>query len=135
MLVRCCLPSFCLLLAVSLMGCGGGPKLPKPVDISGTVTLKGKPLDGATLGFTAIGTGLPAKNRYVSAVTNEAGKYEAKNVLPSEYMVTVNKPTEATNAEMPSANPNSKELAKYSGNSELRATISESATTHNFDLK
>ena len=58
-----------LLSVIALVGCGGGPDLPEMGQVSGTVTLDGQPLDGATIEF------VPQSGRPSSAITDAEGKY------------------------------------------------------------
>jgi len=75
-----------------LVGCGeSGPKL---VPVSGTVTLNGKPLEGASVAFqpdASLQDGLPAGD-----VTGPDGNYRANTkgrsgVMPGKYKVVVTK--------------------------------------------
>lgn len=70
----------CFAAVVPLLGCSGRHTdkwrvgLPTPVPAAGTVTYKGKPLDGATVVFLA---SVPGKNRSLAAVANTdaAGRF------------------------------------------------------------
>jgi len=73
-----------------LVGCGeSGPKL---VPVSGTVTLNGKPLEGASIAFQPTSQdGIPAGD-----VTGPDGNYKAitkgrSGVMPGKYKVVVTK--------------------------------------------
>ncbi len=128
----------CSLLACLAIGCGG-VELPKPVPVTGRVTQTGKPVAGATIGFTAIGAGLPAKYRYVSGTTDDTGMFQIEEVYPTEYMVTVTESTASTEipadaAAVVPASANAGKLAKYSGNSPLRANVTSDETSFEFKL-
>lgn len=130
-----------LLLTALLAGCGG-EGLPKPVVVTGRVVQAGKPIAGATIGFSAIGPELPAKYRYVAGSTDDSGQYEIASVYPTEYMVTISKPAAAaTAAVVPNdatsapATTNARELARYGDNSPLRAKVSAEETSFEFELK
>jgi hypothetical protein len=92
MLIRKSAPCWLLaLLAVcTLVGCG--PTRPATVKVSGTVTLDGEAVEGATVAFYPTGEGLPARG-----VTDAAGNfslttYEAGDgALPGEHRVAVSK--------------------------------------------
>lgn len=84
-----------LILFPLLAGCGGGPR---PVKVSGTVTLDGQPVEGATVQFVpAGGTGRPAVG-----LTRADGGFELTThenndgALPGDYkvVVTYNPPVE-----------------------------------------
>lgn len=131
----------CALLAVLLVGCGG-PKLPEPVMVTGRVMQAGKPVTGATIGFSAIGPELPAKYRYAAGTTDDSGQFEIASVYPTEYMVSISKPAAAATATaVPSdaaaapATTNARELAKYGDNSPLRAKVTAEETSFEFDLQ
>jgi hypothetical protein len=79
-------------MTVAMIGCGeSGPKL---VPVSGTVTLNGKPLEGAEIVFTpdpASTEGQPAVD-----MTGPAGNYKAmtrgrSGVVPGKYKVVITK--------------------------------------------
>lgn len=65
-------------VAVAAIGCGMGPDdQPELADVSGTVTLDGKPYEGAQVVFG------PTTGRSSSAITDQEGYYEL-NYLPDE---------------------------------------------------
>ena len=67
-------------LPLAVLGCGGvtPDKNPDPVEITGTVTLGGKPVDGATMNFQTTGQGAQA------LIPIKAGKYKGV-VIPGKY--------------------------------------------------
>ncbi len=80
-----------LLTTVAIIGCGGGgDDLPDVVPVSGTVTLNGEPLQGASVTF--MGTGRPCYG-----ATDENGKYTIKDLNGREgcptgkYKVVISK--------------------------------------------
>ena len=79
------------LLGVPLFGCGG-ESLPKRVPVSGSVTYKGKAVEGATVGFLCEGA-----PRMASGITDKDGKftlttYEPNDgAIPGKHTVTVTK--------------------------------------------
>ena len=78
------------LLAVLIAGCGGGLDL---IPVSGTVTLDGKPVDGAAVVFVPVAGGPVA-----SGTTEAGGKFRLMTVnepgaVPGEHHVTVTKQT------------------------------------------
>ncbi len=90
--------SVCVLiaLALSIPGCGGKPpgvKLPPTTPFGGTVTLDGKPLEGAGVTFMPL-----SKNEYLAVgKTDASGKYElltvasesVKGAVPGDYKVRI----------------------------------------------
>lgn len=80
------------LLLASLVGCSGGPK---PLPVSGVVTLDGQPVADAGVMF------FPAESGPVASGTTDAnGKFQLKTtntlgVLPGEYRVAITKKEES----------------------------------------
>lgn len=63
--------SLCALCLISLCGCGGKPAgYPDTAPVTGTVTLDGAPLEGASISFA------PPKGRASGGTTDAEGKYE-----------------------------------------------------------
>lgn len=117
------------IICLALCGCGdsGG-------EVSGTVTLDGEPLSGATVEFTPKGGGRPAMGE-----TNEKGKFKLEYLvdqpeLPEgEYIVRITTATskedeEGNTVEIPERVPE-----KYNANSELKVKVP--GGDYNFDLK
>jgi len=82
-----------------LVGCSGGPKVPKTVHVSGKITYNDKPLAGAEVGFVS-----KFDNKDVLAargVTNDRGEFtlstyidpqhEVAGATPGDFVVTVTK--------------------------------------------
>lgn len=116
------------------VGCGGGPTVP----VSGTVTLDGEPLEGATVIFTPQDDGRPSAAR-----TDSEGRYEltfsrdARGALPGKHVVTISTYSgEDTDSDPEYAIPASPEKvpAKYNVNSELVETVEQGGNTIDFDL-
>lgn len=87
---------------LSLAGCGGGDAgtadRPATVPVQGTVTLDGKPIEGATVTFmpaTQARPGQPAQGHAAVSRTDAEGHYElmtfeaGDGVVPGDYVVTV----------------------------------------------
>lgn len=74
-----------LCLPLAVLGCGGidPGKNDEPVEVSGSVTRNGKPLDGVVLNFQATGPGAQA------IIPVKAGKYKGV-VIPGTYTYYVN---------------------------------------------
>lgn len=79
------------LLTISVVGCSGESR-PPTYPVSGTVTLKGKPVEKATLTFVPMEKGEPA-----SAITDANGKYSLTTYIagdgarPGAYRIKVAK--------------------------------------------
>ncbi len=96
--------SFLLVLLGALCGCGGSAEVPKVfsnlVPTSGTVTLNGKPLQGAAITFVPVGNDAV---RRAYGKTDATGRYElmtpvrgrsideSKGAIPGKYQVMINK--------------------------------------------
>ncbi|HWL10610.1 MAG TPA: hypothetical protein VNQ76_19545, partial [Planctomicrobium sp.] len=120
-------------------GCSQERRLPTPVQVTGTITFEGKPVDSVNVLFAAISEGLPGKYRYAEAKTNASGEYTVPKIYPAEYMVQVIKvdPSAApADAEQGPAVPlASAEFAPYGSESPLRAVVNSDATQFDFELK
>jgi hypothetical protein len=64
-----------LVIPTCLIGCGGSER-PSLVKATGTVTLDGKPLEGAIVGFQPVTDAKAKYQRPSSAVTDAAGKFQ-----------------------------------------------------------
>lgn len=120
-------------LAVTV-GCGGGETVP----VSGTVTLDGEPLDGATIVFTPQEGGRPSAAR-----TDSNGYYNlvygrgAAGAVPGEHLVTISTYIEEdTDSDPEDALAGSAERvpARYNVNSELVENVEYGRNTIDFDL-
>ncbi len=104
----------------------GATPAPRPANVTGSVTLDGKPLAGATIVFTPVKEGRPA-----SAVTDAQGRYSfstsAKDtsISPGVYRVTI---TEGDSQDP--AKPNQPKLDRVApGNPAIPAQFSTPETT------
>jgi len=88
------------LLGLMLNGCSKGPSRPKTYSVSGTVTLNGQPVDGATVVFVpkALGTwgaAAPQGPQVATGETDAQGRYslgtfaKGDGAIPGEYLVKV----------------------------------------------
>lgn len=79
------------LFGVTLWTAGCGPKLPKTVPVSGTVTYNGKPLEKATVSFAPQDPAI----RPADGKTDASGNFKistfnpADGVMPGQYKITV----------------------------------------------
>jgi hypothetical protein len=84
------------LLVLPLVGCGG-TDIPEVGEVSGTVTIDGKPTSGILVSFIPTGGGRPS-----SGVTNDEGYYElqyspnAMGALLGTHKVSIVAPEEST---------------------------------------
>jgi len=124
-------------------GCGDG-KL-ATINVSGTVTLDGVPLSGASVNFSPkTSEGHPAYGR-----TDENGRYKLQTFLgnpdagttPGEYLVSIMKTEEVDDSgsgdnTAPPRAPRSLVPERYTNTntSGLTATVTKESTIFNFDL-
>ena len=72
------LQGWLLVFPVAFMGCGGGD-LPTTVPVTGTVTLDGNPVEGATVNFMS-----ETENRLASGTTDASGKFTLQTIVGSQ---------------------------------------------------
>ena len=114
-----------LIATFVLLGCGGATAIDPAdtVEVTGKVTLDGKPLGDAEIymipvdGDQSIGT-------FMGQADNQ-GNYSIAGVLPGEYEVRVQ--------HMADGEPNPA-LEKYAAESPLRAQVTKDKTTFDFEL-
>jgi len=79
-----------MLVGVGLIGCSGGPALPKTIPVSGVVKLKGQPVKNASVGFLPVNRGRPAVGS-----TDAGGNFRlttfktGDGAIPGDYKVTI----------------------------------------------
>lgn len=121
--------AFLSVSAICLFGCSDGLQL---VPVTGTVTLDGLPLVGASVVFH------PEQGRLSAGTTDAEGRYtlrytdEKVGALPGEHTVQI--ATAADDDEDSSAPRREKLPARYNLTSELRATVSADSPQHDFAL-
>lgn len=108
-----------LVLAVMTLGCSGNesevPGRPERTEVSGTITMNGSPVEGATVTLRPVQGGHSAVG-----ITDSSGKYvlgtfdKGDGVVPGEYLVTVTKLDAAAGGAQPTPddpnyNPNAKQ--------------------------
>lgn len=144
-----------LLVVVGLLGCSAEEKAGPAglVPVSGTVTLDGKPVEGATVTF------IPTKTEGSSdagAVTDASGKYELRagegsssGALPGEYRVIISRLAKADGSTvMPDKDRSPMQLMLEDGAKEtippkysdmigttLKATVPAGGGTQDFKLE
>jgi hypothetical protein len=147
-------------LTLAFMGCGGNAGGPpefaeRLVPVSGTVTLNGQPLSGATVQFL-----LPRQatsGEMAEGVTDSSGKYELqthmaqataaerRGALPGEYIVVVSKiempdgsplPPGTTEADAEAEGAKQVVPARYTNEeaTPLRATVNQEPTVIDLEL-
>jgi hypothetical protein len=124
-----------ILLCSVLLGCGGGDTPPLG-QVTGTVTLDGKPIDGAMLQFEPVSSGLPT----AFGKTDKDGKYELwysrgnKGASLGESLVRIQAFQDANPDEGTKRRP---EIipAKYNVMTDLKVEVTRGAQSHNFELK
>jgi hypothetical protein len=130
-------PVFCVILILSLTGCGGGGEpIPELAQVTGVVTMDGAPLDGAKIIFEPQQSADKARRRASSATTESDGSYtlqynsDASGATPGSHKVLISKmpddPEQAGEQLIP---------AKYNNKTELTAEVKEGDNSFDFDLK
>ncbi len=126
-----------------LVAAGCGEKQKDLADVSGVVTLDGRPLAGGTVRFQPIapsGSTIAGKGSY--ATTDSAGKYQLKTIdekpgaVVGDHNVMIYGPHAQANAAIDDA-PRSREIVPRKYNAETTLTFSvpaEGSTKANFDL-
>ena len=124
-----------ILVPALLLGCGSGDTPPLG-QVTGVVTLDGKPIDGAMIQFEPVSNGLPT----AFGKTDSEGKYELwysrgnKGASLGEALVRIQA--------FRDANPDSGETrrpevipARYNVMTDLKVEVTRGDQNHNFDLK
>jgi hypothetical protein len=132
-----------LVIASMLVASGCGEKQKDLADVSGVVTLDGRPLAGGTVRFQPIapaGSTIAGKGSY--ATTDSAGKFQLKTIdekpgaVVADHNVMIYGPQGQTNAAIDDA-PRSREIVprKYNAESTLTFTVpAEGSKEANFEL-
>jgi len=131
-MLSCLLGAMCLMILIS-SGCGsGGPPLG---EVTGTVTLDGKPLVGASVQFD------PGNTRPASGVTDNQGNYKLSFIPGTEGAPVGNnivriypKSSNETGDDLPESEIVSIP-AKYNEESELTAEVTTGANKFDFALE
>ena len=126
---------FVAVVSVGVTGCGGDT--PPIGAVSGTITLNGQPLEGATVEFA------PAKGRGSIGVTDDKGTYVLKytntvdGALVGEHTVriTTGAPRSASNegGDSPGGKPERIPPA-YNSQSEVKAEVKAGSNTFDYDI-
>lgn len=122
----CCLAGVLTVLAA---GCSSGEPLPKLGEVTGVVTLDGKPLPGAVVMFA------PVSGRMSTGMTDAEGKYDltynvgTKGALIGKHAVRI-----TTQSEDPVQRSPEKLPAKYNHASTLDAEVKEGKNDVPFEL-
>jgi hypothetical protein len=117
-----------------MLGCGGDT--PPLGQVTGTVTLDGKPVDAAAIQFEPVSSGLPT----AFGRTDSAGKYELwysrgnKGASLGDALVRINTFQDAGEDSGQKKRPESIP-SKYNLKTDLKVEVKRGAQTHNFDLK
>lgn len=72
--MNCLFRASAVLALCLFLGCGGGPKIPEIVPVTGSLTLRGKPLAKATVKFLPMAEGLDG-GYTATGVTDADGKF------------------------------------------------------------
>ncbi|MAX37819.1 hypothetical protein [Gimesia sp.] len=129
---------FCLLmLPLILTGCSGKSNdLPDLAEVTGQVTLDGKPLPDAIIDFYPQGAQQKKQARASTAATDEEGKYslmynnDTAGAILGDHMVRISKPDGGAEVAGPEMLPK-----RYNENTTLKATVAKDGpNTINFEL-
>lgn len=126
------------LLLVLGAGCSSQTdQTPDLAEVTGTVTLDGKPLSDAVIDFFPQSAADKSQSRTSTAATDAEGKYslmyDEKNTgaIPGEHVVRISKPDGGAEVAGPETLP-----ARYNESTTLKATVSKtSPNSIDFDLK
>lgn len=118
----------------ALQGCAETPTIPKTVEVSGTVTMDGKPLTEGTVNFSSGSTGDAA----IAQLTDGGRFLFGNGVLPGTYRVTITGPVNNT-PPAPGVTPPVLKFqipSKYSdpATTDLKATVTTEVSDFKFDL-
>ena len=125
-------------VATALLFLGCGPSDRPPIGtVTGTVTLDGKPLPGATVTY------FPEKGRMASGTTDESGRYEVMYLPDTPGTVTGKNSVSITlgDGEAPPVPeggkpaPRSSIPARYNTDTELTADVQPGENTFDFKLE
>ncbi len=136
---RCGIVLFCGML-LTCLGCGGGgaEDYPDMGRVSGTVTLGGSPVSGASVSFQPTEAG----GRASSAITDSSGNYELKysasmdGAKVGEHAVrisTYQEPGPGEDGELVAAVPETIPN-QYNSKSTLKQTVAQGSNTFDFEL-
>ncbi|MBI3468310.1 MAG: carboxypeptidase regulatory-like domain-containing protein [Planctomycetes bacterium] len=125
----CCGVSLILMIALSPVGCEGGPELGI---VTGTVTLNGQPVPNAFVVFTPKGPGRPSQTK-----TDAEGRFslkfsgEREGALIGHHSVTV------STADITDAGQNIKEIipAAYNRQGSIDVTVESGTNVINLELE
>ena len=87
------------LLALLIVGCSGGPKIPPMASVSGKITYKDQPLAGAEVGFVSslnnkdvlAARGITSASGEITLSTYIDPEHEVTGATPGEFVVIVTK--------------------------------------------
>ncbi len=125
-----------LLVAAGLSGCGGGDEGPELAVVRGTVTLDGKPVQGAIVQFVPLG----GEGTTSVAETDADGRYELQyttnrsGAVVGECLVRIESGDPII---VGGENLGNREVfaPRYNTNSELKVTVESGKNEFNFDCK
>ncbi len=121
-------------LLLFMAGCG--PSLGRPETVTGKITLSGMPVADANVTFYAQDNTLPAAVRTKSGTTDAQGAYSIAEVYPGEHQVRVEKIAYSADnpGSAPAEGPPADPLARFGGDSPLKAKVSAEETKFDFEL-
>jgi len=128
-----------LIFALVVAGCSTpGEELPELVEVTGTVTLDGEPLEAAVLIFSPEAAGPKGRGRPSMGTTDAEGHYElmyntdVTGATPGKYTVSISKSADSA----PDAPEEETLPPKYNIETELTAEVTANGpNTFDFDLQ
>ncbi len=117
-------------LAVFAVGCGDGVKVPKTVPVTGTVTLDGKPVDGASVNLISEEGNITSSGQSDASgkftLTTIIGSKSVPGAVPGKHKVCVVKTSSSGGAAPTSSDPKelmAKMLTNPSATNEVKQTF------------
>jgi hypothetical protein len=128
-----CVCPITALLSLFLTGCGGS-ETPELADVTGTVTLDGRPMANLLVSFN------PEKGRASDGVTDQDGKYQQKYLFDTPGATLGNHKVVITTYIVEDDSPEAlkakeKIPKRYNKNTELKAEVKPGPNVINFELK
>jgi len=137
MIARFCFAGISLSLIAVMAGCGG-PEGPAIAPVTGVVTLKGEPVEGAEVTF------IPQSGRPSVGVTDKKGKYtlqyagNRQGAVLGKHKVTISTRRQGVEGEgsQPSVEPRPETIpARYNVATELEVEVESGSNEFDFQLK
>ncbi len=128
-----------LIAIFALVGCSGGAEdIPDLGQVTGTITLDGKPVEGANVTFTPPAAGKKSRGKSSIGTTDAQGKYTlmysagVAGAVIADHKIEISK----VEGEGEALDVGEEQIPKkYNEDSKLTKTVVEGENTFDFDLK